>query len=102
VSTAGFTSEQLLLEEEVLVLPPLDLVAAAEIGAIETMEQEKLALRAQHIGKVLNDGLKALAAKYSVIGEVRGMGTVQAIELVITDELLADALGVLDAAFATL
>jgi len=85
MTTGGFTSEQLLRVEEVLALPSLDLVAAAEIGAIETLEQEKLALRAQHIGKVLNDGLRALVAKYSVIGEVRGMGTVQAIEPVITD-----------------
>ena len=59
------------------------IACAAALGAIETMEQEKLALRAQHVGKVLNDGLQALAAKYLVIGEVRGMGAMQAIELVV-------------------
>jgi len=93
----------------------------------------------------LGEGLRALAAKYPVIGEVRGRGAMQAIELVvpgsiepnsaamakvlkyctsngvfilsagtynnvirflpplvITDDLLADALSVLDEAFATL
>jgi 4-aminobutyrate aminotransferase/(S)-3-amino-2-methylpropionate transaminase len=118
---------------------------AAALGAIETMEEENLVARANHIGQILGDALRALQAKYPVIGEVRGRGAMQAIELVeagtktpntaamnavvkycqskgvliltagtysnvvrflppivITDELLKDALSVLDEAFASL
>ena len=121
------------------------IACAAALGAIETMEEENLVARANHIGQILGDALRALQAKYSVIGEVRGRGAMQAIELVepgtkvpntaamnavvkycqskgvliltagtysnvvrflppivITDELLKDALSVLDEAFASL
>jgi 4-aminobutyrate aminotransferase/(S)-3-amino-2-methylpropionate transaminase len=118
---------------------------AAALGAIETMVEENLVARANHIGQILGDALRAMQAKYPVIGEVRGRGAMQAIELVepgtktpntaamnavvkycqskgvliltagtysnvvrflppivITDELLKDALSVLDEAFASL
>jgi 4-aminobutyrate aminotransferase/(S)-3-amino-2-methylpropionate transaminase len=118
---------------------------AAALGAIETMVEENLVARANHIGQILGDALRAMQAKYPVIGEVRGRGAMQAIELVepgtktpntaamnavvkycqskgvliltagtysnvvrflppivITDELLKDALSVLDEALATL
>jgi 4-aminobutyrate aminotransferase/(S)-3-amino-2-methylpropionate transaminase len=121
------------------------IACAAALGAIETMEKENLVARANHIGQILGDALRALQAKYPVIGEVRGRGAMQAIELVepgtktpntaamnavvkycqskgvliltagtysnvvrflppivITDELLKDALSVLDDAFASL
>ena len=121
------------------------IACAAALGAIATIEEDGLIERARHIGTILGEGLRALAAKYPVIGEVRGRGAMQAIELVvpgsiepnsaamakvlkyctsngvfilsagtynnvirflpplvITDELLADALSVLDEAFATL
>jgi 4-aminobutyrate aminotransferase/(S)-3-amino-2-methylpropionate transaminase len=121
------------------------IACAAALGAIATIEEEKLVERAQHIGKILNEFLTALAKKYSIIGEVRGRGAMQAIELVeagtktpnpaamasvikycqskgvliltagtygnvirflppivISDELLKDALGVLEEAFASL
>ena len=121
------------------------IACAAALGAIETMEEENLVARANHIGQILGDALRALQAKYPVIGEVRGRGAMQAIELVepgtktpntaamnavvkycqskgvliltagtysnvvrflppivITDELLKDALSVLEEAFASL
>jgi 4-aminobutyrate aminotransferase/(S)-3-amino-2-methylpropionate transaminase len=121
------------------------LACAAALGVFETLEAEKLVERANHIGKILGESLRALQAKYPVIGEVRGRGAMQAIELVepgtktpntaamnavvkycqskgvlvltagtysnvvrflppivITDELLKDALSVLDEAFASL
>ena len=121
------------------------LACAAALGVFETLEAENLVARANHIGKILKDSLRAMQAKYSVIGEVRGRGAMQAIELVepgtkipntkamnavvkycqsngvlvltagtysnvvrflppivITDELLKDALGVLDEALASL
>jgi 4-aminobutyrate aminotransferase/(S)-3-amino-2-methylpropionate transaminase len=121
------------------------LACAAALGVFETIEAEKLVERANHIGTILGDALRVLQSKYSIIGEVRGRGAMQAIELVepgtkipntaamnavvkycqskgvliltagtysnvvrflppivITDELLKDALGVLDEAFASL
>ena len=118
---------------------------AAALGALETMEVENLVARAQHIGKILGESLRALQMKYPIIGEVRGRGAMQAIELVeagtknpntaamnavvkycqskgvlvltagtysnvirflpplvITDELLLDAMSVLEAGFASL
>ncbi len=118
---------------------------AAALGAIEAMKEEKLNDRARHIGQVLGDKLRELQAKYPVIGDVRGRGAMQAIELVnpgtkepntqamldvikyctskgvliltagtyvnvirflppliISDELLNDALSVLEEAFASL
>ena len=121
------------------------IACAAALGALETMEAENLVARAQHIGVILGDALRALQVKYPIIGEVRGRGAMQAIELVeagtknpntaamnavvkycqskgvlvltagtysnvirflpplvITDELLKDALNVLDEGFASL
>ncbi|CAB4594813.1 unannotated protein [freshwater metagenome] len=121
------------------------LACAAALGAFETMEAENLVSRAQHIGTILGDSLRALQKKYPIIGEVRGRGAMQAIELVeagtknpntaamnavvkycqskgvlvltagtysnvirflpplvITDELLKDALNVLEEGFASL
>jgi len=121
------------------------IACAAALGAMETMEEENLVARARHIGEILGSSLRDLAKKYPVIGEVRGRGAMQAIELVepgtknpntaamnavvkycqsqgvlvltagtysnvvrflpplvITDELLKDALSVLDDAFASL
>jgi 4-aminobutyrate aminotransferase/(S)-3-amino-2-methylpropionate transaminase len=121
------------------------IACAAALGAMEAIREDKLVERARHIGKILNEHLTAMAAKYPVIGDVRGRGAMQAIEivnpgskdpnpaamasvikycqaqgvliltagtygnvirflppLVISDELLVDALGVLDQAFAAL
>ena len=55
---------------------------AAALGAIEIIERENLAERANKIGKILTDALNAMAKKYSIIGEVRGRGAMQAIELI--------------------
>ena len=56
---------------------------AAALGAIATIEEEKLVDRANVIGKIMVDALNDMAKKYKVIGEVRGRGAMQAIELVI-------------------
>jgi 4-aminobutyrate aminotransferase/(S)-3-amino-2-methylpropionate transaminase len=121
------------------------IACAAALGVFETIKEDKLVERANHIGKILGDSLHQMQAKYPVIGEVRGRGAMQAIELVkpgtrdpnpdamnaivkycqskgvlvltagtygnvvrflppivITDELLRDALGVLEEALASL
>lgn len=58
------------------------IACAAALGAIETIEAEALVARAAHIGTVLGQSLRALQKKYPIIGEVRGRGAMQAIELV--------------------
>ena len=121
------------------------LACAAALGVFETIEEEGLVSRALMLGEILSNRLEELKSKYSVIGEVRGRGAMQAIELVkpgtkdpnpeamakvikhcqqngvliltagtyanvirflpplvITEELLRDALDVLEAGFATL
>ncbi len=118
---------------------------AASLGVFETIEQDGLVQRAREVGELLGTSLRALAAKYPIIAEVRGRGAMQAIELVqpgslepnteamtkvinfcakkgvlllsagtysnvirflppivISDELLLDAISVLDEAFASL
>jgi 4-aminobutyrate aminotransferase/(S)-3-amino-2-methylpropionate transaminase len=55
---------------------------AAALGAIETIEKDNLVERANKIGKIMNDALLQMAKKYSIIGEVRGRGAMQAIELI--------------------
>jgi 4-aminobutyrate aminotransferase/(S)-3-amino-2-methylpropionate transaminase len=118
---------------------------AASVAVFEEIEAQGMLARATRIGAVLRPGLEALKAKYDIIGDVRGIGAMQAIELVvpgthehnpavlgklvsyaaqqgvlvltagthgnvlrflpslaISDELIRDALGVLDDAFAGL
>ncbi|MGN6610134.1 MAG: 4-aminobutyrate--2-oxoglutarate transaminase [Angustibacter sp.] len=55
---------------------------AAALGAIESIEADHLAERAQHIGDVMLERLRALAAEHPQIGDVRGRGAMVAVELV--------------------
>ncbi len=118
---------------------------AAAIAVFDEIETRGLLARATQIGAVLRAGLVDLQKKYDIIGDVRGIGAMQAIELVvpgssdpdsaalgrivsyaankgvllltagtygnvlrflpslaISDELVRDALGVLDDALASL
>jgi 4-aminobutyrate aminotransferase/(S)-3-amino-2-methylpropionate transaminase len=56
---------------------------AAALGAIATLEEDKLVDRANSIGKIMVDALNEMAKKYPIIGEVRGRGAMQAVELII-------------------
>ncbi|MBU6263919.1 MAG: 4-aminobutyrate--2-oxoglutarate transaminase [Actinomycetales bacterium] len=58
------------------------IACAAALGAIETIQSEKLVDRANQIGKIMVDALTSMQKKYPVIGEVRGRGAMIAIELV--------------------
>jgi 4-aminobutyrate aminotransferase/(S)-3-amino-2-methylpropionate transaminase len=58
------------------------LACAAALGVFETIEEEGLVARARLIGDILSTRLNAMMAKHSVIGEVRGRGAMQAIELI--------------------
>jgi len=55
---------------------------ATALAVIEYIEQEKLAQNAAVVGDYLKQNLMALYEKYPIIGEVRGMGLMQGIELV--------------------
>ena len=59
---------------------PVSSVAA--LATIEVIEEENLVENARVMGKRLRDGLEALKQKYPVIGDVRGMGLMQGLELV--------------------
>ena len=55
---------------------------AAASATISVIEEEKLLFNSQLLGKVLREGLQGLAERFQGIGDVRGMGLMQAIELV--------------------
>ncbi|HJQ43678.1 MAG TPA: 4-aminobutyrate--2-oxoglutarate transaminase [Jatrophihabitantaceae bacterium] len=55
---------------------------AAALAAIETMRTDDLCGAARHIESVMRPRLEALAAKYDVVGDVRGRGAMLAVELV--------------------
>jgi 4-aminobutyrate aminotransferase/(S)-3-amino-2-methylpropionate transaminase len=57
---------------------------AAALGAIETMRELDLPARARRIEEVMKTRLTELAAKYDVIGDVRGRGAMLAVELVVS------------------
>ncbi|MFI6850006.1 4-aminobutyrate--2-oxoglutarate transaminase [Kitasatospora sp. NBC_00085] len=55
---------------------------AAALGSIETMKELDLNGKAQRIGEVMLDRLRAMQEKFDIIGDVRGRGAMIAIELV--------------------
>jgi 4-aminobutyrate aminotransferase-like enzyme len=55
---------------------------AAALATIQVIEEENLAQNAYDVGQYLRDGLEDLQKKYSCIGDVRGMGLMQACEFV--------------------
>lgn len=63
------------------------LAAASIVGSIDAMKEEKIIENAAFIGEnVLGPGLRALAEKHPVIGEVRGLGVFWALDLVTNRE----------------
>ena len=58
------------------------IACAAALGAIATIEEENLVERANQIGKIMSEALNSMKSKYSIVGDVRGRGAMQAIELV--------------------
>jgi 4-aminobutyrate aminotransferase len=55
---------------------------AAALAVIKVIEEEDLRRNAAVVGAHLREGLDGLKEKYAVIGDVRGMGLMQALELV--------------------
>ena len=64
---------------------------AAALVAIEIMEREKLAERAQRLGEHLRNRLESLRERQPLVGDVRGLGAMMAIELVKNRETRAPA-----------
>jgi len=54
----------------------------AALATIEVIEKEQVLQRSARLGAMLRAGLDDLAREHTVIGEVRGMGLMQALELV--------------------
>ena len=59
---------------------------AAALATLEVIESEDLVANAARRGRQLREGLEALREKYPIMGEVRGMGLMQAIEMVGPDK----------------
>src|SRR3954471_2957065 len=55
---------------------------AASLATLEVIEEEKLLFNTQMMGQALREGLTRLQERFQGIGDVRGMGLMQAIELV--------------------
>ena len=66
------------------VSDPLAAVVASTV--LRVIERDDLVARAAHLGSVLRAGLLALQEKYEVVGDVRGRGLLQGIELVLDRE----------------
>jgi 4-aminobutyrate aminotransferase-like enzyme len=55
---------------------------AAALATLRVIEEEKLLFNSQMMGRALREGLQGLQERFTGIGDVRGMGLMQAIELV--------------------
>lgn len=71
------------------------LVAAVGNTVLDVLQQEQMDVRARELGDVLRAGLLDIKDRHDVVGDVRGRGLMQGIELVLdrTTREGADALG---------
>jgi 4-aminobutyrate aminotransferase/(S)-3-amino-2-methylpropionate transaminase len=58
------------------------LACTAALATIELFERGDLLDRAQRMGEVLGERLRAMGESYRIVGEVRGLGAMMALELV--------------------
>jgi 4-aminobutyrate aminotransferase/(S)-3-amino-2-methylpropionate transaminase len=58
------------------------LACAAALAVLEVFEEEKLLERAQNIGIRLRSSLEAFKEEFEIVGDVRGLGPMMAMELV--------------------
>jgi 4-aminobutyrate aminotransferase len=65
--------------------------ASAGLAVLETIEAEGLMKNAERVGANLRDGLRALAERHPMIGDVRGRGLAIGVELVADRESRAPA-----------
>jgi hypothetical protein len=64
---------------------------AAANAVLQVMEDEELMLNANHLGKLLSDGIRELAGRHPMIGDVRGSGLFIGVELIKDSETLEPA-----------
>ena len=64
---------------------------AAALAAIEIMEHENLSARAEKLGEIFDLRARGWKKRWSLIGDVRGLGAMRAIELVRSAETLEPA-----------
>ena len=57
------------------------IACAAALAVLKVFDEEKLLERSQALGERVKAGLRAIQAKHKVIGDVRGLGSMIAIEL---------------------
>ncbi|GAA2559825.1 aspartate aminotransferase family protein [Winogradskya consettensis] len=71
------------------------LVAAVGNTVLDVLQEERMEVRAQQLGAYLRAGLLAIQDRHDVVGDVRGRGLMQGIELVVDRKTKegSDALG---------
>ncbi|OGF56307.1 MAG: 4-aminobutyrate transaminase [Candidatus Fraserbacteria bacterium RBG_16_55_9] len=55
---------------------------AAGVAVLDVIEEEDLLERAEHLGSLLEERFQEMQEQYDLVGDVRGVGAMQAIELV--------------------
>ena len=58
------------------------MACAAALASIEVIEEENLCEKSAHLGEILLKRMRKLKEEYSIVGDVRGIGCLLAIELV--------------------
>lgn len=89
---AGFPLSGVIGKAEIMDALPLGSIGstfggnpvacAAALAVLDLIEEENLLAKAQRLGEILKHGLSRLAEKFSVIGELRGLGAMVGMELV--------------------
>ena len=65
--------------------------ASAGLAVLETIEAERLTVNAAEVGAALQDGLRGLAQRHQMVGDVRGRGLAIGVELVTERQTRAPA-----------
>ena len=71
------------------------LVAAVGNTVLDVLQRDRLDSRARELGSVLRDGLLAIQDRHEIVGDVRGRGLLQGVEIVVdrTTKVSSDTLG---------
>ena len=84
VTTSAEIEERVVADEFIVTHSHSNdpLACAAGTATLDVLEQEDLAGKARRLGDVLKSRLNELAERFDVIGDIRGRGLLQGIELV--------------------
>jgi len=71
------------------------LVAAVGNTVLDVLQRDRLDSRARELGSVLRDGLLAIQDRHEIVGDVRGRGLLQGVEIVVdrTTKVSSETLG---------